>query len=70
MRKQSDLITTEQAAEMLGLSNPRTLDNWRSTNRYSIPYVKVGRMVRYRASDIQDFIEKKTVRTTSDDSNH
>lgn len=45
-----NLMTTKQAAEMLGLS-PRTLENWRV--RGDGPgFVKVGRAVRYSMSDL------------------
>ena len=31
---------------------PRTLAVWRCTGRYDLPFVKVGRSVRYRKSDL------------------
>lgn len=50
------LLTTEQAAQILGIK-PNTLENWRCTKRVSLPYVKVGRSIRYRQADLQKFIE-------------
>lgn len=52
------LLTPDQAAEILGVS-AKTLSIWRSTKRYDLPYVKSGRLVRYRESDLQDFITRR-----------
>ena len=58
-QKTEPLLLTAQAAEILGIK-PGTLDNWRSTKRVQIPFVRVGRAVRYRLSDLQAFIERGT----------
>lgn len=58
--EKNKLLTSEEASEMLGLQ-PNTLNVWRATNRYHLPFVKVGRLVRYRLSDINDFIENRLV---------
>lgn len=47
------------AAAVLGMQ-PETLGNWRCTGRYNLPYVKVGRNVRYRVGDLLDFLERRT----------
>ncbi len=52
------LLTPEQTAERLGVLTT-TLDVWRSTQRYRLPYVKVGRLVRYREGDVEAFIESR-----------
>lgn len=54
------LLSESQAAELLGL-RPGTLQVWRSTRRYPLRYVKVGRYVRYRQSDIDAFLASRTV---------
>ena len=56
------LLTRDEAAEFLGLKNSRTLEVWASTNRYGLPYVKVGRSVRYRLSDLEKWLQERTVR--------
>ena len=56
----SDLLTREEAARYLGV-NPRTLSNWRSTGRYSLPVVKIGRLAKYCQKDLDRFIEQRTV---------
>jgi predicted site-specific integrase-resolvase len=59
-KKQDVLRSPEHAADILGTSN-QTLANWRATGRYALPYVKVGRLVRYRDSDLAAFIAANTV---------
>jgi len=58
-RATDKLLTQEQAAELLGVL-PKTLQAWRTTQRYPLKFVKVGRCVRYRPQDLADFIEKRT----------
>jgi len=53
------LLDTKQAAEVLGLT-PATLDVWRCVRRYPLKYIKVGRAVRYRPQDIEEFINSRT----------
>ncbi|EGA64178.1 helix-turn-helix domain-containing protein [Vibrio brasiliensis] len=53
----------KQAAEYLGLSEG-TLAVWASTGRYQLPFVKVGRKVFYRKSDLDAFIESNIVTQT------
>lgn len=52
------LLTPSEVAEMLGVS-VETLNVWRATRRYPLPYVKAGRLVRYRPSDVQNFINSR-----------
>lgn len=52
----ADLMTPEHAAHALGVSI-RTLAAWRSGGRNTLPYVKVGRLVRYRAADIAGWLQ-------------
>ncbi len=59
------LLTENDAADVLGVS-PRTLANWRS--RGGGPhFVRLnGKAIRYRASDLDDFIEKNIQSHTSE----
>ena len=52
--KTSQLLTPQDVAARLGVSTT-TLSTWRCTKRYPLPYVKVGRLVRYRLADVEDF---------------
>lgn len=54
-----DLLTPAQTAQVLGLST-RTLATWRSTGRHALPYVKVGRLVRYRAQDLAAWLHTRS----------
>ena len=49
------LLTTEEVANRTGLSR-ETLAQWRSQRR-GIPYLKMGRAVRYDPADIQAYLE-------------
>ncbi len=54
-----NLVDDAGAAELLGVSKG-TLQVWRSTGRYNIPYIKVGRNVRYKVSDLMRWLESRT----------
>ncbi len=54
-----ELLTEAQAAEKIDVS-PGTLSVWRSTGRYRLPFIKVGRKVRYRASDLDAWMASRT----------
>lgn len=51
----NNLLTPSQAAKTLGVAIG-TLAVWRCTSRYPLPFVKIGRRVMYKASDIESFI--------------
>ena len=52
------LIDDIATGKILGIETS-TLAVWRSTKRYAFPYVKVGRLIRYRESDVEAFIESR-----------
>ena len=56
----SPLVDEKVAAEILGLADG-TLSVWRCTRRYRLPYTKIGRAVRYRVEDLEQFIRDRTV---------
>lgn len=53
----AELWTPGHAASELGVSK-RTLAAWRSTGRHALPYVKIGRLVRYRENDVRNWLER------------
>ncbi len=55
---QLKLLKPTEVAEILGVS-VETLNVWRTTKRYPLPYVKSGRLIRYRMSDVEAFIESR-----------
>lgn len=56
---ENNLLDENQAADYLTLA-PGTLSVWRSTGRYKIPFLKVGRRVRYRRADLDAWLESRT----------
>lgn len=56
---QTELLTTEEAAARMGL-RPQTLCVWRTAGRYNLPYVRCGRLIRYRPEDIDAFLRGRT----------
>ena len=57
------LLTPEQAAEYLNVSKD-TLADWRARKRYTLRFIRVGTCVRYRLSDLEDFLASRTVPST------
>lgn len=53
------LFTPKEAAEYIGVSVD-TLSVWRCVGRYSIPFIKVGRLVKYRKSALDNFLYSRT----------
>lgn len=60
-----ELLTRDQAAEYLGL-RPQTLAVWAATGRYSLPFVKVGRLVRYRRDGLDRFLAERRATHTGE----
>jgi len=54
------LLSTEEVATILG-TKPKTLIIWRHKKRYDLPFVKVGRLVKYRPQDVEAFVNARTV---------
>mgnify|MGYP000158358765 CR=1 FL=1 len=57
------LITAKEVASMLGCSIHKLQKDRRQGSE--IPYLKVGRSVRYRLSDIEAYLEKQRFTSTS-----
>ena len=54
-----DLLNETEAANLLKIA-PGTLSVWRCVGRYEIPFVKVGRLVRYKRTDLEAWISSRT----------
>ncbi len=59
-----ELLTTREAARVLK-TRPSCLENWRWRGE-GPPFVKIGRMVRYRPEDLSSWAEERLRRSTSD----
>ncbi|MDR4517184.1 MAG: helix-turn-helix domain-containing protein [Nitrosomonas sp.] len=62
LRKQSSdpLLTPSEAAAYIGVTE-NTLSVWRCVGRYNIQFVKVGRLVKYRKSALDAFLDRRTI---------
>jgi len=59
LQASKELLDDKAAAALLDVT-PGTLSVWRSTGRYVLPFLKVGRKVRYRRVDLLAWLEKRT----------
>jgi len=59
-RSTTNLLAPKEAADILG-TTVGVLAVWRTTKRYPLAYVKIGRKVMYRPEAVQAFIESRTV---------
>lgn len=50
-------LTTDQAAAYLGLA-PATLADDRCTGRLRIPFTRIGRAIRYRLPDLEEYLDR------------
>lgn len=60
----SQLITEAEAAELLCIK-PQTLAAWRCRATQDLPFVRVGRAIRYRLSDVEDWLARRTQTATA-----
>lgn len=58
-RASSPLLTTKEAAACLSLAKS-TLEGWRCTGDVQLPFVKMGRTVRYRRADLDNYLDGKS----------
>ena len=59
------LLTEKEVEAEYGI-NHRTLQAWRVRRSDGIPWVSLGRAVRYRVKDVEAWLESKIRRSTSD----
>jgi predicted site-specific integrase-resolvase len=57
------LLYPSEVAKFLGVTIG-TLSVWRCTGRYPLKFIKVGRRVMYRQSDVESFIEGRVYEHT------
>lgn len=60
MRPRKRLLDTKQVAEFLD-KPMSTLANWRWNKAYNLPYIRVGRSIRYAEEDLIAFLESRKV---------
>ncbi len=57
---QSNLLSRKEAANYLQVTEG-TLAVWLSTKRYNLPVVKIGRLAKYRKTDLDTFIASRVI---------
>lgn len=57
------LVNRKTAAALLGVK-VNTLVTWAMYKRYNLPFIKIGKSVRYRLSDIEAFLERNQKTST------
>jgi excisionase family DNA binding protein len=57
------LFSRKEAADYLNVA-AKTLAIWSSTKRYDLPFIKIGRLVKYKRSDLDAFIQRNTFQNT------
>ena len=62
----SPVLSRPAAAEYIGVQ-PQTLAAWASTGRYDLPFVRVGRLCKYRLADLEAFLARRTVGSVDSD---
>jgi predicted DNA-binding transcriptional regulator AlpA len=58
---QPELLTPRQAAEKLQV-DVQLLNQWRSA-RKGPSFIKLGRFIRYKSDELQEWIDKRQVKT-------
>jgi len=64
--EEEELLTTKQTARLMRVSL-RVLRYW--TAQKTIPYIRIGRMIRFRKRDVLEFIDMHIVGGTARDRN-
>lgn len=52
-----NIIVDTSEASILLKTPEKSLIKWRSTGEHNIPFIKIGRNVRYRTADLRKWIE-------------
>lgn len=60
MAENEILMDEDEAAALLKLKS-QTLSKWRMDGKYNLPFIRMGRAIRYRKSDLLAWLESRTV---------
>ena len=52
---------TERELENMGIRSAQTLRNDRWSGQNILPFVKIGKSIKYKRKDVLDFLKKNTV---------
>ena len=59
------LVSRADAEKIMGL-RPGVLAVWAHHGRYGLKFIKVGRLAKYRLSDLQAFLDSRTQEQTKE----
>ncbi len=65
MTEATKLLTPKETAKYLGVRE-QTLATWRCSARYGLPFIRIGRSVKYRLSDVENWLKSRTVGAAAD----
>jgi len=63
IKKEKQLLDTKEASEFLGIKK-NTLYEW--VIQRKIPFIKVGRLVKFRQEDLESWLKKRTQEEEND----
>ena len=63
------LLSVEEAAAYLGIQ-PNTVHNWSMKKNRKLPVCKIGRLNKYRLSDLTDFITSNMLLPADKNTSH
>ena len=55
--EESKLLSVKEVCDILGITLG-TIYTWRSTQRFRLPCIKIGRLLKFRHSDVMKFIKE------------
>jgi excisionase family DNA binding protein len=61
----TELLNQSEAAQYLRVSE-RSLERWRLTGIPALPFVRLGRRILYRQTDLQEFVASQVRTSTSE----
>lgn len=59
MNDDHKLVNSKEAADYLGVCRA-TLTKWRINNPYNLPFIRIGKMCKYRLADLAEFLKRHT----------
>lgn len=59
------LVIPKEAAALLKVPTA-CLQKWRCTGEQDLPYIKLGRLIRYRMQDLKAFVNRMEVKQTNE----
>lgn len=61
--KDKEFLSRQELADILNVPVP-TLASWAYTGKPELPFVRLGKLIRYRVSDVERFLEENTSTTS------